>query len=95
MRPTVFLGLTDDESKAWTARDRELAKALLLYEDTECSGCGQPVEESLDPDREGWYVVEPVICAGCQALAKAAERERPEPGLRLRVKPDPRYVPRG
>lgn len=77
----------------WSPRDRELAKALVLHEAMTCDGCGMPAHEAQDPDREGWYNAEPVICAGCLAIAKAA-RDNDEPGVRYRVSLDPNYVRR-
>lgn len=67
---------------------------MLILEDTTCDGCQQPLTESLDPDREGWYMVEPVICAGCRARETYRGKGDAEPGERLRVSLDPNYVKR-
>lgn len=91
----MFLGHDRDEGQAWSARDRELAKALLLHEADQCSGCGHPLSETLDPEREGWYDVHEDICAGCLALEKHAEREEREPGARVTVTLAPDYKPGG
>lgn len=90
----MFLGHADEDGSGWSSRDRELAKALMLEERLHCPDCGQLTEESHDPDREGWYITEPIICAGCQALAKASRDASDEPGLRFAVRPDPGYVKR-
>lgn len=90
----MFLGHSSDgPGAAWSPRDRELAKALLLYERSICDGCGQPAHEAQDPDKEGWYQVDTVICAGCKALATET-RDDPEPGARYAVSLDPKYVKR-
>jgi len=59
-----------------------------------CEGCGQPAAESYDPDREGWYDVVEVTCAGCKAKeSHQRDNKDPEPGLKLRVEADPNYKP--
>lgn len=89
--PTVFLGHRADEGP-WTNRDRELAEALVIYEAGLCPGCAQPLSESLDPDREGWYEVHIQTCAACRA--KAAAKSGEEPGELVSVMLDPNYVKR-
>ena len=91
----MFLGTSDDDTERWSPRDRELAKALLYYERSICSGCGHPAHETQDTDREGWYVVEPVPCVACAAREQYAKQQKLEPGDRLAVKLDPRYEKRG
>lgn len=91
MPPTVFLGHRGDEGP-WTARDRELAEALAIYEASLCPGCSQPLSETLDPDREGWYEVHVETCAACRA--KALDKTEDEPGALVTVLPDPSYVKR-
>lgn len=61
---------------------------------TTCDGCGQPIEESHDPDREGWYQVHELTCAGCRAKeTHQRENKDPEPGVKLQVSLDPDYKP--
>ena len=63
--------------------DRLLALALQEYEDGLCSGCGQPLRESMDPDLlEEWTSMDPHRCGGCTALAVAADqsKDRDHPG---------------
>lgn len=88
----MFLGRSDDDSKRWSPRDRELAKALMLHEASLCPGCGQPAHETEDTDLEGWWQVETIPCTACQAIEDA--RDQMEPGDRIRVVLDPRYVKR-
>lgn len=93
MPPTVFLGQRGDEGP-WAARDRELAKALDLYEASVCKGCGHSVHETYDPDREGWYQVEVETCAACRAKEMHGKDEKPEPGQKMFVVLDPTYKKR-
>ena len=91
MRPTVFLGHKAEDGGAWTARDRELAKALALVESETCR-CGHRLSETLDPMREGWYDVHEDICAACLALEKhTAKKGDREPGSILSVRLDPAF----
>ena len=83
-----------EDAGPWTSRDRELAKALHLHESSLCSGCHQPLDESLDPDREGWYDVHVATCAGCRAREMELKRNDLEPGALLTVVADPDYVKR-
>ena len=89
----MFLGLRADEGP-WDERDRELAQALLLHEASLCDGCSQPLSETLDPDREGWYLVELHSCAACRARDIELKDAKPEPGMRVTVRADPDYEKR-
>lgn len=61
-----------------------MARALLLHEAELCGGCGHPISETGDPDREGWYDAVEVVCAACQAVDKEySQRSKHEPGVRL------------
>lgn len=65
-----------------------------LLDSYTCPGCGQPIDEAHDPDREGWYDVVEVKCAGCAAKeAHQRDNQEPEPGLKVIVRPDPEYRP--
>jgi hypothetical protein len=75
--PSVFRG--------WADQDRDEAVALILEEWDTCSGCGQVLSEATDPDAEGRYTVDEVMCAGCQARQTIAEREHYR-GRMLRVR---------
>lgn len=49
-----------------------LAQALVWYEANLCSGCGQPLWESMDPANEGRYSVgAPHRCHACTAVQLA------------------------
>ncbi|MGW6913706.1 hypothetical protein ACWGB8_07790 [Kitasatospora sp. NPDC054939] len=58
----------------WTDSDRAWALALLQVEDETCSGCGQPLAESTDPDSEYRYVAEVIRCHACTTAGRHAER---------------------
>lgn len=74
-------------------RNRALAKALTIYERSTCDGCGHPVSQTHDPDYEGWFEAEVIICAGCKARDQAG-KDGAEPGARIRVSLDPAYEKR-
>lgn len=86
----MFLGQRGDEGP-WAARDRELAKALDLYEGSLCKDCSHSVHETYDPDREGWYTVEVETCAACRAKDLHDRDHKAEPGEKRYVVLDPAY----
>lgn len=70
-----------DPGSRWTEHDTSLAVALTVYEQSLCSGCGQPAHESMSADadpgnRDGLWHYEvdlPVRCHACTALDEAAK----------------------
>lgn len=70
----------------WTDRDRDEAMALVVAEWDACTGCGQSLTETTQPENEGRYVAEQLLCGGCRAQQVAAE-QKPYPGRLIRVKP--------
>jgi hypothetical protein len=59
---TVVEAEWDDTERAW-------ATALLDAEADECSGCGEPLSETLRPEAyQGYEVGPPAVCQGCKAL---------------------------
>lgn len=92
------------ETEEWTFDDRQAAMDLAVYESECCSGCGQPLAETSDPDKEFGYIAElpPVRCHRCTASELAQDTinnqfEGRQPGalsfnmrLREEVKPDVR-----
>lgn len=56
--------------------DEARAEALILMEieaDT-CSGCGQPLSETLHPGAySGYRASDPAVCQGCKALHHKAK----------------------
>ena len=71
--------------------DRLLALGLAIYEESRCSGCGEWLHESMDPDLlDEWTTTIPHRCGACTALARASDDDRDKgrdhPGaLRRRV----------
>lgn len=52
----------DDVERAW-------AVMLIDVEADSCTGCGQPLSETLHPDAyEGYDAGFPAVCQGCKAL---------------------------
>lgn len=63
--------------RSWPLVDQILALALQEYEDGVCSGCGQPLAESMDPDLEDeWATLPAHRCHSCTAIARAAEQDK-------------------
>jgi hypothetical protein len=85
--PVVYMrnittGAMVETAPAWTADDRQAAMALLDYEASLCSGCGHPLEETTDPDKEFKYRAQmPVRCHRCTASAQAMDsfQDMPHP----------------
>jgi hypothetical protein len=59
----------------WTEADRDEAIALLLEEWDTCRGCGQRLSQATEPDAEGMYTVDEVMCAGCQVREAVSEKD--------------------
>ena len=65
----------DVKNRKWaTVRNRLLAMALTMHEQSLCQGCGQPVGESSDPDGPE-YGAEDYECRGCAVLAEAGSAD--------------------
>jgi len=88
----VFLGYADDDGKGWNDRDREMAKALHLFEHAQCPGCGFPKSEVwVESDsREHDYIAEEVQCQACAALESEKAGKKTEKGLHYYVVRHPR-----
>lgn len=67
-------------AERWTGTDAALALALVRHEESLCSGCGHPLEETTtrDADRDiagtHFYEVQESTCHGCREVAKHVER---------------------
>lgn len=60
--------------------------ALLAYEDSLCSGCGQPKDVAYNPDSIGWFEAHEVTCAGCAADQEHRNRDKQSsPGAKTYV----------
>lgn len=52
---------------------------MTLYEDSLCSGCGNPKRLTMDPDlADEWTTTHPYTCGGCAALSRAGKRNEKE-----------------
>lgn len=73
-----------DADGSWTEKDRLLVLALTQYEASMCS-CGYPRHVCQDPDNDGYFDVEPVICYAQAAIDehRSDAGYKPEPGERL------------
>lgn len=73
----------------WTAEDRAWAFADLQLEADTCGGCGQPLSESTDPEREGGYEAPlPTRCHACTTLTAQQDKyTEARPGLLFEVHP--------
>lgn len=49
----------------WTAEDTALAIEWQRLSNETCTGCGQPLDQSLDPYAD--YEVHDLVCHGCEA----------------------------
>lgn len=56
----------------WTEEDQEAALAWQELQDATCKHCGNPFDESMNPDNDGAYTVKTLVCHGCRAVQKAA-----------------------
>lgn len=60
--------MTEVEAE-WDAESRAEAIQLIDLEADACSGCGQPLSESLNPESAGTYEAQlPARCHACDAL---------------------------
>ena len=58
----------------WSERDALLAQALTAYEEMLCSGCGNSMHETMDPDhQQDWIAPLPMRCHACTAIAARAK----------------------
>lgn len=78
----MFIGRDADGS--WTDKDRVLSVALTRYESSLCT-CGYPRHICQDPDNDGYFDVEPVVCYAQAAIDEhtSGTDYKAEPGERL------------
>lgn len=66
----------------WDHRERRWMLALALYESTLCGKCGQPLDQTTDPNTDPdrpeatrqWVADGPTECFCCKALVRAEKR---------------------
>lgn len=71
------------DGRKWTDKDRLLAVALHLYDASLCPDCDQPARLAHNPEWEGWFDTETVVCQSCAAV------ERDNKAARATGEPDP------
>jgi hypothetical protein len=73
---SLFLGrpLPGPGEPLWTEDDRAWALALLQVEAEACTGCGQILADSTNPDSEGRWTAEVLRCHACTTAAHHAEK---------------------
>lgn len=64
----------------WLDDDRAWALALLQVEAETCTGCRQPLTESMDPALEEAWRAEVVLCHACATAGRTAEHYRQHGG---------------
>lgn len=90
MPRSVLMGrVVEPGEPLWLAEDLEAVLEWQRWCDLVCSGCGQPMSETLDPELEGAYEATAVVCHGC--AARETEQQRVEgKGVHVAVDLDPR-----
>lgn len=82
---SVLLGrVVEPGDPLWLAEDLEVVLEWQRWTDVLCSGCNQPLSESLDPELEGAYEATAMVCHSCAARS-AAEKKHDGPGLQVGV----------
>lgn len=78
----MLLGDDDPKNSSWgERRNRLLATALTILEAQICSGCGQPLHESTDPDGPD-YSIEDYECRGCKLVDESETGKSDAPGVK-------------
>lgn len=54
----------------WSEEDLGYALAWQAEQDAQCSGCGEPRDESMNPDNETLYAASTTRCYSCAAMAR-------------------------
>lgn len=68
----------------WTEEDTALAVEWTRLQSETCSGCGQPLTDSMDESAE--WDLHKLQCFACEVREKAeAAAEKPVPGRKLSV----------
>lgn len=66
----------------WDSRERRWMLALQVYESTLCGKCGQPLDETTDPNTDPdrpestqkWVAQGPTECFCCKAMVRAEKK---------------------
>lgn len=69
----------------WLPEDLDAVLEYQRWRDEVCSGCGQPMSETLDAELEGAYEPRVVQCHGCAARDTAMKKSSDQPGVKVAV----------
>lgn len=92
-------GIALAQFREWDEVSYAAALAWQTRRDRRCGGCGQPLDESTDPDRRDAYEAHQLHCGGCAAIARGERRlsesagqdRTAHDGVKWRVVEDPSY----
>lgn len=78
---SVFLGRTvEPDEPQWLPEDTEAAIEWQLYQNSLCSGCRRPRQESFAVGMDDHYDVTELQCHACAARERRAWNTRPNAG---------------
>lgn len=62
-----------EHDPAWLPEDLVGLLALQAHDDDQCSGCGHPKSESMDPANERAYSGVPLQCHACRSARRSVD----------------------
>jgi uncharacterized cysteine cluster protein YcgN (CxxCxxCC family) len=65
---------TIEEEPLWLAEDLEAVLIQQREQASLCSGCGLPIDETMDPENEGTYIARAFACHACAAKDKQEKK---------------------
>ena len=87
MPRSVLLGrVVADGEPLWLPEDLEAALEWRAHLDSQCSGCGHPASQTFNPDFEGAFEAEPVVCHACKKRELEYKKFDDTSGLKVAVK---------
>lgn len=57
----------------------EAILAFQVLHDATCQGCGNPLDESMNPDNEGRFATKVLVCYGCRSREESATSDQESP----------------
>lgn len=73
--------------------DVDVALEWQSWDKATCSGCGHPLSESMDPEYEGAYDAEWVVCHACSEKEfRRGDGNPPRGGRLIAVLPEERRI---
>lgn len=74
------------EPGMWSELDLLLLKALQIYEDGICGGCGQPLAHTSDINNVWAFDLARLSCQACEFLDNSRKNDPPGAGVKTYVK---------